>query len=137
MVLGGKTVSYKRDTPVGLCGQTNASEKMQEASRIPCEAFTCPQKLGPALTFSVSRCTGDRGHPAFPPFPQRHRSRFTQCINWFQNSTPPQNRQLIVLIGNSKQYVDDFVGELTFSSHSNNTFCEVRSAVRNHTSQRG
>jgi len=32
----------------------------------------------------------------------------------FRMSTPPQNRQLNILIGNSKQYVDDFVGELTF-----------------------
>ena len=32
----------------------------------------------------------------------------------FRKSTPPQNRQLNVLIGNSKQQVDDFVGELTF-----------------------
>ena len=32
----------------------------------------------------------------------------------FRNTTPPQNRQLIVLISNSKQYVDDMVGGLTF-----------------------
>ena len=32
----------------------------------------------------------------------------------FTESTPPQNRQLNILISNSKQPVDDFVGELTF-----------------------
>jgi hypothetical protein len=32
----------------------------------------------------------------------------------FGKSTPPQNRQLIVFTGNSKQQVDDFMGELTF-----------------------
>ena len=31
----------------------------------------------------------------------------------FRKSTPPQKRQLIVLIGNGKQQVDDFVAELT------------------------
>jgi hypothetical protein len=31
-----------------------------------------------------------------------------------RTSTPPQNSQFKNLIGNSKQYVDDFVGELTF-----------------------
>ena len=31
-----------------------------------------------------------------------------------RKSTPPQNSQLITLIRNSKQHVDDFVGELTF-----------------------
>jgi hypothetical protein len=32
----------------------------------------------------------------------------------FRKSTPQQNRQLNILIGNSKQQVDDLVGELTF-----------------------
>ena len=32
----------------------------------------------------------------------------------FRKSTPPQNRQLHILISGSKQYVADFVGELTF-----------------------
>ena len=31
-----------------------------------------------------------------------------------EKSTPPQNRQLIVLVRGSRQYVDDFVWELTF-----------------------
>ena len=31
-----------------------------------------------------------------------------------RESTPPQHRQLNIWIGNSKQYVDDFVVELTF-----------------------
>ena len=35
-------------------------------------------------------------------------------LNGFRKSTPPQNRQLIVLIGKNEQRVDDFVGELTF-----------------------
>ena len=34
----------------------------------------------------------------------------------FRKSTPPQNRQLNILIGNSKQQVVDFVGELTFEN---------------------
>ena len=38
------------------------------------------------------------------------------CINSmiFIKSTPPQNRQRIVLVSNSKKLVDDFVGKLTF-----------------------
>ena len=32
----------------------------------------------------------------------------------FRKSTPPQNRQLHILIRNSVHYVDDFVGELAF-----------------------
>ena len=32
----------------------------------------------------------------------------------FRKSTPPQKRQLNILIRNSNQSVDDFVGELTF-----------------------
>jgi hypothetical protein len=35
-------------------------------------------------------------------------------LNGFEKSTPPQDRQLIVLISNSKQYADDCMGELTF-----------------------
>ena len=31
-----------------------------------------------------------------------------------RKSTPPQNRQLNILISNSEQCVDDFVGGLTF-----------------------
>ena len=34
-------------------------------------------------------------------------------FNGFIRSTPPQNRQLIVLISKEKQQVDDLVGELT------------------------
>ena len=36
-------------------------------------------------------------------------------LNGFRNSTPSQNRQLIISIVTSKQQVHDFVGELTFS----------------------
>jgi hypothetical protein len=39
-------------------------------------------------------------------------------LNGFRKSTPPQNRRHIVFIGNSKQYLDNFVGELTFSHRS-------------------
>ena len=35
-------------------------------------------------------------------------------LNSFTKSTPPKNRQLNILICNSKQRVEDFVGELTF-----------------------
>ena len=35
-------------------------------------------------------------------------------LNGFRKSTPPQSRQLIVLISDSKQKVDHLVGELTF-----------------------
>ena len=31
-----------------------------------------------------------------------------------RKSTPPQSRQLNILISNSKEQVDDFAGELTF-----------------------
>ena len=34
----------------------------------------------------------------------------------FRKSTPPQNRQLIILIGNSKQQVGNFVGESTLQN---------------------
>ena len=44
----------------------------------------------------------------------------------FRKSTPPQNRQLNILIGNSKRSVDEFVGELTFKNSWLNTFCEIR-----------
>ena len=43
----------------------------------------------------------------------------------FRKSTPSQNRQLDILISDSKQYVDDFVGGLTFQNSSINTFCEM------------
>ena len=46
-------------------------------------------------------------------------------LNVFRKSTLPQNRLLIVSIGNSKQQVDDFVGELTFLNHVINKFCEM------------
>ena len=32
----------------------------------------------------------------------------------FRNSTPPQKRQLNILVSNGEQQFDDFVGELTF-----------------------
>ena len=35
------------------------------------------------------------------------------------------NRQLNILISNSKQQVDDFVGELTFSDYSTDMFYEM------------
>ena len=35
-------------------------------------------------------------------------------LDGFRKSTPPQNCQLLVLIRDSKQQFDDFVGELTF-----------------------
>ena len=44
----------------------------------------------------------------------------------FRKSTPPQNRQLGILIGKSKPYVHDFVGELIFKNQLINTFCEIR-----------
>ena len=46
--------------------------------------------------------------------------------NGFRNSTPPQNRRLIVSISNNKKYVDSFVRELTFQNHLINTLCEMR-----------
>jgi len=48
-------------------------------------------------------------------------------LNGFRKSTSPQNRQLIVLMGNSKQEGENIVGELTFQNHSIDTFCEIRS----------
>ena len=46
--------------------------------------------------------------------------------NCFRKPTPPQNRQLNIWIRNSKQSVNDFVGELTFWNHLIDTFCEMR-----------
>ena len=47
----------------------------------------------------------------------------------FRKATPPQNRQLNILISNAKQQVDDCVGELTFQNLLINTFCEMISAA--------
>ena len=44
----------------------------------------------------------------------------------FRKSTPPQHRQLNILVGNSRQYVDDFMGVLTFENHLINALCEIR-----------
>ena len=35
----------------------------------------------------------------------------------FRKSTPPQESQLNILISDSKQEADDYVGELTFAKH--------------------
>ena len=43
----------------------------------------------------------------------------------FRKSIPAQNRQLNVLISKSKQEVDDFVGELTFTNQLMSTSCEI------------
>ena len=42
-----------------------------------------------------------------------------------RKSTPPQNCQLDILIGHSKQYLDDFVRELTALKLSISIFCEI------------
>jgi hypothetical protein len=47
-------------------------------------------------------------------------------LDGFSKSNPPQNRQLIVLITDSKQLVDDFVGELTFQNHQINALCQIK-----------
>ena len=41
----------------------------------------------------------------------------TYSLISLRKSTPTQNRQLKILISNSKQLFDDFVGELTFQNH--------------------
>jgi hypothetical protein len=41
-------------------------------------------------------------------------------------STLPQNRQLNILIGKSKQQVDGFAGKLTLRNHLIDTFCDMR-----------
>ena len=41
-------------------------------------------------------------------------------------SAPSQNRQLIVLIGDSEQQSEDRVGKLTFQNHFSNRFGEMR-----------
>ena len=38
--------------------------------------------------------------------------------NGFRKSIPTQKRQLIALISDSKEQVDDFVGDLTFKTNS-------------------
>ena len=43
-----------------------------------------------------------------------------------RKSTPSQKRQLDTSISNSKQQVDDFVGELTFWNYFINTLCEMK-----------
>ena len=48
----------------------------------------------------------------------------------FRESTPPQNRQLIVYYHLLKYYVDGCVGELTFENSSINTLCRVRSTKK-------
>jgi hypothetical protein len=46
-------------------------------------------------------------------------TRFHLAMGQRSKSTPPPNRQLT----NSKQQVDDFVGELTFQKRFINIFC--------------
>ena len=48
-----------------------------------------------------------------PPLPDKLISH-NMSLNGFRKSTAPPNRQPLVLIRNSEQKVDDFVGELTF-----------------------
>ena len=48
--------------------------------------------------------------------------------NGFRKSTPPQNRQLNISISNSKNRVDNSVGELTFSNSFMNTLGAVAAA---------
>ena len=43
----------------------------------------------------------------------------------FRESTPPQNRQVNIVVSNNKQQVDDFVGGLTFQDWLRKTFCEM------------
>ena len=58
------------------------------------------------------RARAPGGAPRDPPGTT---SSHTMCqLNCFRRSTPPQNRQLNVLISHRKQQVDDFVGELAF-----------------------
>jgi hypothetical protein len=45
----------------------------------------------------------------------------------FGKPTPPQDRQLDILFGNSEQLVDNLMEKLTFSK-SIDTFCEIRMA---------
>jgi hypothetical protein len=45
----------------------------------------------------------------------------------FKKSTPPQHRRLIVEWYGFKQYVDDFVGDLTFYNHLVDTLCGRKS----------
>ena len=52
--------------------------------------------------------------PPSPPAPVSGVSLTVYSLNGFRESTPPQNRQLTILIGNSKKEVDDFLGEFTF-----------------------
>ena len=47
-------------------------------------------------------------------------------LNDFRKSPPPQNRQLMVDFHNSEQFIEDFMGELTFYNHFINTLCEIR-----------
>ena len=51
-------------------------------------------------------CTGARTQPGL--------SHTMYESKGFRESISPQNHDLIVLIRNSKQYVNDFVGKLTF-----------------------
>ena len=43
-----------------------------------------------------------------------------------RESTPPQNRQLNILITNSEHQVDGLGGRVTFSNELRNAFCEIR-----------
>ena len=53
-----------------------------------------------------------------------------------RESTPPQNRQLNISISNSKQCVDDLMGELTVLNLSTNTLCEKNAALSSLDEQR-
>jgi hypothetical protein len=43
----------------------------------------------------------------------------------FRQSTPPQDRQGNISIGDGKQQLDNLVGELTFQNQAPSTFCEA------------
>jgi hypothetical protein len=64
--------------------------------------------------------------------PQRHVESYdiishNVSIKWFRKiQLSSQHSHLVVSISNSKQYVDDFVGEMTFSKYLTHAFCEIR-----------
>jgi len=58
-------------------------------------------------------------------------SHTVNYVKGFGQSTPPQNRQLFILISDGKQKFDHFVRELKFQNYLINALCEMRAPAMN------
>ena len=80
---------------------------------------------GGISAFEAAAVSGGALRPAYFP-PSATSSHRMHQLNGLRQSTPPQNRQHIVLISNSNQYVEDFVGGVTFEYHPVDALSEMK-----------